>query len=142
MKNSNNEPMKLTKSRIREPEAVAVARRAGEDVKNRAEKRVEVGKGGCEIGKWCSFSHFETALTHLFPHDSAQVVDFPHICNVRVFGEMRRNHRDTETQSQEEERDRMDNDYRHNGRNGRARRIRRIRVLVAIFVTERSPMFA
>jgi len=31
-----------------------------------------------------------------FPHVSTQVVDFPRICNVRVFGEMRRNHRDTE----------------------------------------------
>jgi len=79
MKNSNNEPMKLTKSRIREPEAVAVARQAGEDVKNRAEKRVEVGKGGCEIGKWCSFSHLATAFSHLFPHNSTQVVDFPHL---------------------------------------------------------------
>ena len=85
MKNSNNEPMKLTKSRIREPEAVAVARQAGEDVKNRAEKRVEVGKGGCEIGKWRSFSHFETVFSHLFPHNSTQVVDFPHLGVVSIF---------------------------------------------------------
>ena len=87
MKNSNNEPMKLTKSRIREPEAVAVARQAGEDVKNRAEKRVEVGKGGCEIGKWRSFSHLETVFSHLFPHKSMQVVDFPHLAHVRLFWE-------------------------------------------------------
>src|SRR5260221_7054746 len=77
--------MKLTKSRIREPEAVAVARRAGEDVKNRAEKRVEVGKGGCEIGKWRSFSHFETVFSHLFPCFSTQVVDFPRMTVVSIF---------------------------------------------------------
>src|SRR5258708_2454519 len=85
MKNSNNEPMKLTKSRIREPEAVAVARQAGEDVKNRAEKRAEVGKGGQMVGKWRSFSHFETTLTHLFPRFSTQVVDFPHLSGVSIF---------------------------------------------------------
>jgi len=79
--------MKLTKSRIREPEAVAVARRAGEDVKNRAEKRVEVGKGGCEIGKWRSFSHLETAFSRLFPPDSTQVVDFPRMAMVSIFWE-------------------------------------------------------
>ena len=70
-----------------ETEAVAVARQAGEDVKNRAEKRVEVGKGGCEIGKWRSFSHFETTFSHLFPHNSTQVVDFPHLAHVRLFWE-------------------------------------------------------
>ena len=48
-------------------------------------KRVEVGKGGQEIGKWTGFSHFETALTHLFPHDSTQVVDFPRMYDVRTF---------------------------------------------------------
>src|SRR5260221_4444261 len=58
-------------------------------------KEGEVGKGGQEVGKWTGFSHFGTALTRLFPHVSMQVVDFPHICNVRAFGEMRRNHRDT-----------------------------------------------
>jgi len=79
--------MKLAKSRIRDPEAVAVARQAGEDVKNRAEKRVKLGKGGREIGKWRSFSHIETALTRLFPRFSTQVVDFPHICTVRLFSE-------------------------------------------------------
>jgi hypothetical protein len=36
----------------------------------------------------------------------------------------------------------MDNDYRDNGRNGRARPIRHIRILAAVFVTERSLMFA
>ena len=102
MTNSNNEPMNLTKSRIREPEAGAVARRAGEDVKNRAEKRVEVGKGGCEIGKWRSFSHFETVFSHLFPRFSTQVVDFPHLGVVSIFWEEGFHRRDAETQSQEE----------------------------------------
>jgi len=40
---------------------------------------------GHKAGKWCSFSHLETGLTHLFPHKSTQVVDFPHICTVRLF---------------------------------------------------------
>src|SRR6266436_242060 len=102
MKNSNNEPMKLTKSRIREPEAVAVARRAGEDVKNRAEKRAEVGKGGREIGKWRSFSHFETVFSHLFPCFSTQVVDFPRMTVVSIFWEGTNNRRGAETQSQAE----------------------------------------
>ena len=95
-KNSNNEPMKLTKSRIREPEAVAVARQAGgtllrsEAIGGGAgtmEKRVDVGKGGQEMGKWRSFSHFETALTRLFPHKSTQVVDFPRMAMVSIFWE-------------------------------------------------------
>src|SRR5258708_1125866 len=50
-------------------------------------KRVEVEKGGCEIGKWRNFSHLETALTHLFPDKSTQVVDFPHLAYVRLFSE-------------------------------------------------------
>jgi len=31
------------------------------------EKRVDVGKGGCEIEKWRSFSHLETAFFAPFP---------------------------------------------------------------------------
>ena len=96
MKNSNNEPMKLMKSRIREPEAVADGCQADANLlrseaigggAGTMEKRVEVGKGGCEIGKWCSFSHLETAFSHLFPHKSTQVVDFPHLAMVRLFWE-------------------------------------------------------
>ena len=49
------------------------------------EKRVDLGKGGQEIGKWRSFSHFETTLTHLFPPFSTQVVDFPHLAMVSIF---------------------------------------------------------
>jgi hypothetical protein len=59
-----------------------------------------------EIGKWCSFSHLETALTRLFPHKSTQVVDFPHLGYVRHFldanfanerelGKTKQNHRGT-----------------------------------------------
>src|SRR5258708_36899386 len=47
--------------------------------------RVEVGKGGCEIGKWRSFSHFETVFSHLFPRFSTQVVDFPRMTVVSIF---------------------------------------------------------
>src|SRR6266403_5039229 len=43
------------------------------------------GGGGQEAGKWTGFSHLETAFSDLFPHKSMQVVDFPHICTVRVF---------------------------------------------------------
>jgi len=68
-----------------ETEAVAAGLEAGEDVKNRAEKRVEVGKGGCEIGKWRSFSHLETVFSHLFPRFSTQVVDFPRMTVVSIF---------------------------------------------------------
>jgi len=38
-----------------------------------------------QIGKRTGFSRFETALTHLFPHDSTQVVDFPLLSQLRVF---------------------------------------------------------
>jgi hypothetical protein len=94
VKNSNNEPMKLTKSRNRKPEAGAVARQAGGGGQKAGSfrtgtmgKRVEVGKGGQEIGKWRSFSHFETALTRLFPDNSTQVVDCPHPAMGRLFSE-------------------------------------------------------
>jgi len=62
--------------------------------------RVYLGKGGQEVGKRTGFSHFETALTHLFPHVSTQVVDFPRICTVRLFGEEGFHLGDTETQRQ------------------------------------------
>jgi hypothetical protein len=77
-------------------EAVVAGPKAGETLlrskamEGRGEKRcvgkwVQVGKGGCETGKRRSFSHFETALTRLFPHKSTQVVDFPRMYEVRVF---------------------------------------------------------
>ena len=53
-----------------------------------------------EIGKWCSFSHLETALTRLFPHKSTQVVDFPHLGYVRLFREGVNNRRGAGTQRQ------------------------------------------
>ena len=53
----------------------------------RVARRVCMGKGGKMAGKWTGFSHFETAFSHLFPHVSTQVVDFPHICNVRTFSD-------------------------------------------------------
>src|SRR5882724_3453193 len=71
------------------PEASAPpeALEAGADGKRWAGRRVNLGKGGKMMGKRTGFSHFETALTRLFPHDSMQVVDFPRICTVRVFWE-------------------------------------------------------
>ena len=47
----------------------------------------QLGNGGCEIGKWRSFSHLETALTRLFPLKSTQVVDFPRMWVLRLFSE-------------------------------------------------------
>ena len=109
VKNLNNEPMKLTKSRTRKPEAGAVARQEGGGGQKAGsfrtvtmEKRVYVGKGGREAVKWCSFSHFETALTRLFPHKLTQVVDFPRMAMVSIFLEGMKNHRDTEAQRQAE----------------------------------------
>jgi len=46
---------------------------------------VYLRKGGQMAGKWTGFSHFETALTRLFPLDSTQVVDFPLLSRLRVF---------------------------------------------------------
>src|SRR5258708_6219387 len=50
-----------------------------------AGKRVDLGKGGQKASKWTGFSHFETALTRLFPQVSTQVVDFPLLSRLRVF---------------------------------------------------------
>src|SRR5882724_6033733 len=70
-----------------ETEAVAAGRKAVGGGKRWSGMWVNLGKGGCEIEKWRSFSHLETALTHLFPHKSTQVVDFPHLAMVRLFWE-------------------------------------------------------
>src|SRR6266404_1234245 len=69
------------------PEAGAPtkAREAGGGGKRRAGRRANPGLSGREMRKWTGFSHFETALTRLFPHDSTQVVDFPRMYAVRVF---------------------------------------------------------
>src|SRR5258706_14674509 len=69
------------------PEASAPpeALEAGADGKRWAGRRVNLGKGGKMMGKRTGFSHFETALTRLFPHDSTQVVDFPRMYAVRGF---------------------------------------------------------
>src|SRR5882724_7940104 len=63
-------------------EAGGGGQKAGSFRTGTLEKRANLGKGGQEVEKRTGFSHFETALTRLFPHDSTQVVDFPHICNV------------------------------------------------------------
>jgi len=52
-----------------------------------AGRRAKPGKGGQEAGKRIGFSHFETALTRLFPHKSMQVVDFPHLAVLSIFCE-------------------------------------------------------
>jgi hypothetical protein len=45
------------------------------------------GRGGWVVRKWTGFSHLETAFSHLFPHNSTQVVDFPHLAMVSIFCE-------------------------------------------------------
>ena len=55
-------------------------------------RRFDVVRGGWEAGKSTGFSHLATrfyrlgmALIRLFPHKSAQVVDFPHLAYVSLF---------------------------------------------------------
>ena len=73
------------------PEAGAptMAREAGAGGKRWVERWVErwvqPGEGGQKVEKQTGFSHFETVLTRLFPHDSTQVVDFPHLGVVSNF---------------------------------------------------------
>jgi hypothetical protein len=62
-------------------------RDAGWDGKRWVGRRAFPTLSGQEVGKWRSFSHFETALAHLFPPFSTQVVDFPRIEHVRLFWE-------------------------------------------------------
>jgi hypothetical protein len=75
--------------RERAPELGAARRpylvEAGRGGKRWVGEWVQLGKGGWMTGKRTGFSHFETALTHLFPHNSTQVVDFPHLRVVRLF---------------------------------------------------------
>ncbi len=47
--------------------------------------RAFTGLSGREVGKATDFDRLATALTRLFPHDSTQVVDFPHLAVVRRF---------------------------------------------------------
>ena len=62
-------------------------RDAGWDGKRWVGRRAFPTLGGQEVGKWCSFSHVAAASTRLFPHNSTQVVDFPHLAMVRLFSE-------------------------------------------------------
>jgi hypothetical protein len=48
-------------------------------------ERVNAGKGGQKVGKRTGFSHFAPGISHLYPPDSMQVVDFPRTCNVSIF---------------------------------------------------------
>ena len=50
-------------------------------------KRVKLGKGGQEAGKWTGFAHIAPASTRLGPDNSTQVVDFPHLAHVSLFWE-------------------------------------------------------
>ena len=81
---------------------VRSGRKTGGDGKRWVGKRAFPTLSGEEVGKWCSFSHLETALTRLFPHNSTQVVDFPHLSRVRLSWEERFHRRGAKTQSQEE----------------------------------------
>jgi len=85
-----------------ETEAVAAGRKAVGGGKRWSGMWVNLGKGGCEIEKWRSFSHLETGFSRLFPHKSTQVVDFPHLAMVRLFWEEGFHRRGAETQRQAE----------------------------------------
>jgi hypothetical protein len=67
--------------------AAGCGRRVGTGGKRWVGRWVRPGLSGRAVGKRTGFSHFETALTHLFPHNSMQVVDFPRMCAATVFGE-------------------------------------------------------
>ena len=86
---SNSNGMNAAMARSAGPEAGAPAetREAGRGWQRRVGMWVQPGGSGQEVGKWRSFSHFETALAHLFPPFSTQVVDFPRIEHVRLFWE-------------------------------------------------------
>ncbi len=76
-----------TKAGSKEPKEGGGGQKPGFFRRGTMGKRVELGKGGQKVGKRSGFFHFETAFSGLFPHKSTQVVDFPYICVVRVFGE-------------------------------------------------------
>ena len=67
--------------------AAECGQEAGGSGKRWVGRRVNLGKGGQEIGKQTGFSHLETGSTRLFPLVSTQVVDFPHLRAVRLFWE-------------------------------------------------------
>ena len=89
------------------------AQEAGAGGKRWVGKRVRLGKGGRAAGKWTGFSR-------VFPDVSMQVVDFPHLGVARLFGKLQIS--------------------KFKAGCGASRCA--VRILVAIFVTERSLMFA
>jgi hypothetical protein len=103
----------------------------------------DLGKGGRMVG-------IRTGFSQLFPDDSMQVVDFPHLAHVRLFWEQGFYGRDAETQGREltvnhanhakpENEHRMDADFGQNGHNGRnACPTSRVCVLVAIIGPNRA----
>ena len=62
-------------------------REAGSCGKRRLGMRGFTGLSGWEAVNRTGFYHIGTTLTRLFPQDSTQVVDFPHLGAVRVFRE-------------------------------------------------------
>jgi len=114
-----------------------IHRDAGGGGKRWVGKLVDLGKGGRAAGKWSGFSH-------VFPHNSTQVVDFPRICNVRTFLDANfTNERELgKGREQGTEIGRKRTQKIRNSTGQTRAGCRRIRILVAIFVTERSLMFA
>ncbi len=53
--------------------------------KRRLERRDFASLSGQDVGKWTGFSHIDLALTRLCPHKSTQLVDFPHLTQMRLF---------------------------------------------------------
>jgi hypothetical protein len=78
--NPNKEPMNLMNSRNE-------AHERGATKPKRVGVRVYLGGSRRIVRKWTGFSHLETAFPRLFPDESMQVVDFPRIAYVRLFGE-------------------------------------------------------
>jgi len=148
MKNMNNEPKKLMKPGT-ETEAVAAGQR-------RIGKRVQAGGSGQAIGKRIGLAHIAPASTRLGPDNSTQVVDFPHLAHVSLFWERakivlatdgtRIKHRlgkETEQMGTEIGRKRTQRTQKMENSADQTRASSGcIHISVAIFVTERSLMFA
>src|SRR5258706_3155375 len=71
MKNANKKPGTKTETNV------TGQRRAG--------TQAQLGKDGLGAGKRTAFSHFAPGISHLYPLNSTQVVDFPRMCNVSIF---------------------------------------------------------
>jgi hypothetical protein len=109
--------------------------------------RAGAGKGGQKFGKWTGLARLAPGSTRLRPDKSTQVVDFPHKATVSTFLDANfTNERELgkglEQVGTEIGRKRTQGTQKMGNSTGQTRAgSEHIRILVAIFVTERSRMF-